>query len=83
MGERENITAIEVTPESPALAQGEEKVMMEKEKRARERDICEATCQMGHARSVLWPCDVFSVLTIRRKNTLKRYKIKINCFNNC
>lgn len=59
MGERENILAIEVTPESPALAQGEKKVMMEKEKE-REREICEATCQMGHARSVLCPCDVFS-----------------------
>lgn len=70
MGERD-IPAIEVTPESPALSQGEKKVMMEKEREKdgeRGRKICAATCQMGHAKSVLCPCDVFSVLTLRCKN---------------
>lgn len=69
MGERENIPAIEVTPESSALAQGEKKVMMEKEK---EREICEATRQMGHARSVLCPCNGFSAAD---NKTQKRSKI--------
>lgn len=76
----ENIASIEVTPESPALAQGEKRKRKSDDgegKREGESEIerggkfSEATCQMGHARSVLCPAMFFSVLTIRCKNTQK------------
>lgn len=72
VGERENIPAIEVTLESPAPAQGEKKVMTAEKKRAGE--ICEATCQMEHARSVLRSCDVFFLRG--RQSDAKKHALK-------
>lgn len=69
MGERENILAIEVTPESSALAQGEKKVMMEKEKERGKFVKLHARWDMPE---VSYAPAMFLVLqTIRCKNALK------------
>lgn len=69
MGERENILAIEVTPESSALAQGEKKVMMEKEKERGKFVKLHARWDMPEVSGA--PAMDLVLLTTRRKNALK------------
>lgn len=78
MGEKASIPAIEVTPESMALAQGEKRDDGKRDRKTEgERQREREKFMMPHAR---WDmpevCDVFSVSAIRHKSTHKSNNIE-------